>query len=233
MRHLGAFRCATDSLRTYYQQYNSNPPSLLLHAIHPYPTSFTSSDGAVKHFTYLFHMKGHNLFFGRMDGTAICIKFVTSYCEEGHKFLASKHFAPKLHAIKRLPGGLYMVIMDDVSEEYVSLFDLIQGNVRLLSKEHLSSRNLLSENVRKCLEDFHQANFVHGDIRNTNLMVKKSSFGDGSFLMVDYDSCGEIGQVRYPLNLNTKTVTRPAGAIGGAVIEAKHDLEMLDYIWNV
>jgi len=73
-------------------------------------------------------MKGRNLFFGRMDdadGTAICIKFVSSYCEEGHEFLAAKGFAPKLHAVERLPGGLYMVVMDDVSEEYVSLFNLI------------------------------------------------------------------------------------------------------------
>ena len=50
---------------------------------------------------------------------------------------------------------------------------------------------------------------MHGDIRDTNIMVKtlnKGGFNDGSFLVVDYDSCGEMEQVRYPLNLNTTSV---------------------------
>ena len=180
-------------------------------------------------------MKGRNLFFGRMDdadGTAICIKFVTRYCEEGHEFLAAKGFAPKLHAVERLPGGLYMVVMDDISEEYVSLFNLIRDNPSLLSEEHLGSRRSLSDKIRQCLWQLHQAGFVHGDIRDTNVMAKWDGFNDWSFLVVDYDSCGKITQVRYPLNLNTMSVQRPEGATGGAIIEVEHDLEMLDHIWD-
>lgn len=64
--------------------------------------------------------KAHNLlFFGKLscyDGTAICIKFGPRYCEEAHKLLAAADFAPKLHAMVRLPGGLFTVIMDDVGE---------------------------------------------------------------------------------------------------------------------
>ena len=112
-------------------------------------------------------MKGRNLFFNRMDGadgTAICIKFVTRYCEEGHDLLAVKGFAPKLHAVECLPGGLYMVVMDNVGEEYVSLFDLIQDNPDLLEEEHLGARNSLSDKIRQCLLQLHQAGLVHGDI---------------------------------------------------------------------
>jgi hypothetical protein len=235
VRHLGALRRAMHSLDTYYQEYNTNPSLPLRNPTHPYPTSFISRDGSVQRFTYLFHLTGRNLFFGRTDDTAICIKFVTCYCKEGHEFLAAKGFAPKLHAFERLPGGLYMVVMDDVSDEYVSLFDLIRDNPSLLSEEHLGSRNLLSEKVGQCLRQFHQAGFVHGDIRDTNLMAKtldQGGFNDGSFLVVDYDSSGEMKQVRYPLNLNTTSVRRPEGATGGAIIEAEHDLEMLDHIWD-
>ena len=99
----------------------------------------------------------------------------------------------------------------------------------------MGSRNLLSEKVGQCLREFHQAGFVHGDIRDTNIMVKtlnRGGLNDVSFLVVDYDSCGGVGLVRYPLNLNTTSVQRPVGATGGAVIEAKHDLEMLDHIWD-
>jgi hypothetical protein len=146
-------------------------------------------------------MKDCNLFFGRMDDvndTAICIKFVTQYCEEGHEFLAEKGFAPKLHAIKRLLGGLYMVVMDDVSEEYINLFSLVRDNRALLSEEHLVARNCLSGKLIQCLQQFHEAGFVNGDIRNMNIMVKRGGFNDGSFMVVDYDSCGKIKQVRYP-----------------------------------
>ena len=63
-----------------------------------------------------------------MDGIPICIKFVTRHCAAAYEFLAAEGFAPKLHSVERLPGGLYMVVMDDVSTEYVNLFNLIQGN---------------------------------------------------------------------------------------------------------
>ena len=130
-----------------------------------------------------------------------------------------------------------MVVMDDVSEEYVSLFNLLQDNPILSSKEHLGSCKLLLEEVGQCLWQFHRAGFVHGDIRDTNLMVKsliRNGFIDIdlSFLVVDYDSCGKMKQVRYPLDLNTKSVWRPEGATGGAIIEAEHDLLMLDHIWD-
>lgn len=62
-------------------------------------------------------------------------------------------------------------------------------------------------------------------------MVKKTGFDDGSFILVDFDSCGGIKKLRFPFCLNTKTVKRPRAA-GGAIIETEHDLEMLDTIWD-
>ena len=98
VRYLGALRRAIHSLDSYYQEYDGANPSLPLHnPTHPYPTSFTSRDGSVNRFIYLFQMKGRNLFFGRtegIDGTAICIKFVSRYCKEAHEFFAAKGFAP-------------------------------------------------------------------------------------------------------------------------------------------
>jgi hypothetical protein len=50
--------------------------------------------------------------------------------------------------------------------------------------------------------------------------------------VVDYDFCGKMKQVRYPFDLNTTSIWRPEGATGGAIIEAEHDLKMLDHIWD-
>jgi hypothetical protein len=193
VRHLEALRRTIHSLNTYYRDYKANPSSSLRNPTHPYPTSFTSRANSVNHFVYIFHTKGMD----GVNGTAICIKFVTHYSKEGHEFLAAKGFAPKLHAVECLPGGLYMVVMDDVSED-ISLFNLVRDNPDLLTEEHLVARNCLSEEVGQCLRQFHQAGFVHGDIRDTNIMVKtmkRGGFNDGSFLVVDYGSCGKINQV--------------------------------------
>ncbi len=232
VRHLKALRRAVHSLESYY---SGNLVSPSHNPFHPYPTSFTTQDGLVKRFKYHSSMKGRNLFFGTIDddnGAAICVKFVTRYCEQAHRFLAERGFAPRLHAVERLPGGQYMVVMDDVSNDYTTLFNFIQDDPDLLLKDNEGTRNLFVQTVRDCLIQLHQAGLVHGDIRNTNIMVKTIGLDDLSFLLVDYDSGGEIRQVRYPLDLNTSTVKRPEGATGGAIVEVEHDLEMLNYIWD-
>lgn len=236
VRHLVALRLAIHSLDTHYQEYSASPSSSRRNPTHPYPTSFKSPHGSIN-FEYASQMQGHNrnLFFGNIkdgDRTAICIKFVSRYCEAGHELLAGKGLAPKLYAFERLPGGFYMVVMDDVREDYISLFSLVQDDPKWLSDVHEDDRNLLSENIRNCLLQLHQASLVHGDIRDTNIMVKRSGFAGGTFLLVDYDLCGEIKKVRYPFDLNTVSVPRPEGATGGAIIEVEHDLEMLDRIWQ-
>jgi RIO-like serine/threonine protein kinase len=43
----------------------------------------------------------------------------------------------------------------------------------------------------------HQAGWVHGDLRSTNVVVKKSGL-DGSFLIIDFDWIGKNQEVVYP-----------------------------------
>jgi hypothetical protein len=198
VRHVGALqrRRAMHSLDTYYQEYRANPFLPLRNPTHPYPTSFISRDGSVQHFTYLFHMTGRNLFFGNADDTAICIRFVSRYLQRKSRVSSC--------------------------ESYVTLFNFLRDNPILSSEEHLGSRKLLSEKVGQCLRQLHRAGFVHGDIHDTNLMVKapnRDGFIDWSFLEVVYDSCGKMKQVRYSLDLNTKSVWRPDGTTGGTIIE--------------
>jgi len=126
VRHLGALRRAVHSLESYYHDFSGSLVSPSLNPFHPYPTSFTTQDGLVKRFKYHSSMKGRTLFFGNIDdkdGASICVKFVTRYCEQAHSFLAERGLAPRLHVVERLPGGQYMVVMDDVSNDYINLFN--------------------------------------------------------------------------------------------------------------
>jgi len=49
------------------------------------------------------------------------------------------------------------------------------------------------------LTSLHQENYVHGDVRNMNIMVKKD--GSQGFKLVDFDWSGRIGDVRYLMNV--------------------------------
>jgi len=75
------------------------------------------------------------------------------------------------------------------------------------------------------LSDLHQEGWVHGDIRDSNIMVKKSSPFE-TFQLVDFDWSGRIGEARYPLDVNTTSVKRPDAVAGGELIKAEHDIEM-------
>ena len=95
VRHLGALRRAVHSLELYYHNFSGSLVSPSHNPFHPYPTSFTTQDGLVKRFKYHSSMKGRTLFFGNIDdkdGAAICVKFVTRYCEQAHSFLAISMF---------------------------------------------------------------------------------------------------------------------------------------------
>jgi tRNA A-37 threonylcarbamoyl transferase component Bud32 len=124
-----------------------------------------------------------------------------------------------------------MVVMDDIREDYVNLYDLTNGEEKWLHKADAGVRKRLSEDIGVLLSDLHHEGLVHGDIRNSNIMVKKSSPYE-TFQLVDFDWSGRIGEARYPLDVNTTTVKRPNAVAGGELMKAEHDIEMLEYIWE-
>ena len=94
-----------------------------------------------------------------------------------------------------------MVVMEDISSEYQSAdFD-----------RHLLVS--LSDQIKSKITLFHQAHFVHGDLRDTNVMVRKDR--EPGFLLVDFDWAGKIEEVRYPINVNQMDFYRPVGASDG------------------
>ena len=76
----------------------------------------------------------------------------------------------------------------------------------------------------------HQAGYVHGDIRATNIMVKKS--GEKGMMLLDFDWAGAIGEIQYPMNVNITDIRRPEGAIDKQLVLAEHDMAMIVYMFN-
>lgn len=91
----------------------------------------------------------HNLvFFGHLNPAAgrraLCIKFTHQYGEEVHRICAAIGYAPKLHTVQRLPGSFFMVVMDDVGEDYVDLQSFIHEHPEIVSS---STYTDLKENI--------------------------------------------------------------------------------------
>lgn len=147
------------------------------------------------------------------DDKMLCIKFVRRYSKEVHQRCASGGFAPVLYGFERLPGGWYMVVMEIITDDYCCL-----GELSVPYPHH--------DALTAGLQSLHQESYVHGDIRNTNVMVKKDC--SPGFKLVDFDWSGIIGEIRYPINVyRGKRLWRPAGAEDGQLILAEHDIQML------
>ncbi|KAG6331143.1 hypothetical protein ID866_7942 [Astraeus odoratus] len=221
-RHMAAFRKAARTLKQYYETVEATPlPTLgpVPRQVFPYPTNYKSLvDGTEKQFDYLMAPDEDKLvFYGVEDeGDDICIKFTQAYSREAHEYLASLGCAPALRGLEELDGVWYMVIMDMLSG-----FELLS-----YWPARLSSR--VFEVMLEKLKEFHDAGFVHGDIRDANIMVSRTD--EMRFMFIDFDWAGRVDEVRYPLNVNYTDIVRPAGARGGRNILAEHDLFMLEDI---
>ncbi|KAG2108873.1 hypothetical protein DEU56DRAFT_874522 [Suillus clintonianus] len=232
VRHMAAFRKAVQTLETHYQTlpHHSELVSKLSHpTIFPYPTTFTSlDDNSTIAFKYMehFHENGQQskrlIFFGTLnEGDAqvpICIKFVQEYSRDAHIHCAAAGLAPKLRGFEQLPGGWYMVVMDRLIG-YDQLADVAIG-------EQIPKS--VFDRLGDCLRSLHSDKLVHGDIRDTNIMLK--TVDRTNIMIIDFDWAGVEGVVRYPAFVNYKDIQRPDDARDGQHIKAAHDEAMLGFL---
>jgi hypothetical protein len=220
-RHFGALKNALRSLEQCYNEEPSNKTPLTPDLEFPYPLSYSCiNTSSTRSFTYISQMDNSKLLFAAAqtaDDENICIKFVRRYSKDVRIFCASKGFTPTLKGFEELPGGWHTVVMEMIGEDYcpLSKFAHPYGHY---------------EDITRKLISLHQENFVHGDIRDTNIMVKKD--GVQGFKFVDFDWSGRIGDVRYPTNVyRGPRLWRPSDAEDGRLIKADH-IEMLNALFS-
>jgi hypothetical protein len=197
--------------------------------IFPYPTSFTSlDDNSTIAFEYREHLHEDGakskrlIFFGTLnEGDAevpICIKFVHDYSRDAHMHCAQAGVAPRLRGFEQLPGGWYMAVMDRLVA-YDVLADLPIGELIPRSVFHSIGEHLRTLHARK---------LVHGDIRDTNILLERED--RTKFMIIDFDWAGVEGIVRYPAYVNYRDIQRPHDARDGLHIQAAHDDAMLGFL---
>lgn len=219
-RHFGAAKKAISSLEHYYKHYIDalEPPP---QPEFPHPNHFISvSDQEHHDIRYVAPLFADKLIFhAQTDGEDVCVKFVYRYSRAVHDFCASSGFAPRLRGFDSIPGGWWMVTMDYVNDEYEELEMLT-----------MDARAHFHEEITATIEKLHQRGFVHGDIRASNILVKKN--GEPGIKLIDFDWAGVIGEVRYPMNVNRVQIGRPEGAYDGELIMANHDIDMVKIVFT-
>jgi hypothetical protein len=118
------------------------------------------------------------------DSSVVCIKFTCIYSLEVHKLCSSMGFAPVVQGFEEVLGGWYMIMMDYIGEEF----------------HHMEKPSVdLYESISKKIMQLHQKGYVHGDLWSRNMMVRKD--GTEGLMLFDFEWSGEIGKVRYPMNV--------------------------------
>ena len=149
------------------------------------------------------------------EGNRMVVKFCRRYNREAHRLCAQRGYAPRLASVEQLAGGWLMVVMEYIEGILLSECGCDGG---------WDASEVLGQ-VEDCVTMLHQNGYVHGDLRENNILVV-SSEGSGTpskAVLVDFDWAGRSGEDRYPLFMNHSEVTWPDGAEDGSVLEEAHD----------
>jgi hypothetical protein len=151
------------------------------------------------------------------------IKFAWQYSEAAHKCLMSLSSAPELYECVQISADWTAVVMQR------SRFKPLRGYP--LTSEQQEKVRCKVENVVRAL---HKGGFVHGDIRDTNILVNPDMLDSDNVAIhtIDFDWAGQIGEALYPPGVNTTSVKRPSGVKGGELIDVQHDLDMVSYLFR-
>lgn len=217
-RCFGAAKNAIRALKHYYEVEQLDPANHRIPGF-PFQTNYTAlADDNLQEFTYLRAVHDTKLVFqcrAVANGSLLCVKFVRRYSKEAHLKSTSLAFAPPLRGFQSIGGDWFIVVMDWVGVEY-----------QLLDESPMKEQ-FFSE-VKDKLALLHQAGYVHGDIRPSNIMVRKD--GKPGIIFLDFDWAGKIGKVRYPMNINNVDIRRPLSAVDAELILADHDIQMADLL---
>ncbi|PIL34737.1 hypothetical protein GSI_03518 [Ganoderma sinense ZZ0214-1] len=196
------------------------------------------------------------------------VKFTDNYGVAAHRLLAAhtdasgapRPLAPQLYWAGEVVAGLWMVVMETLPRDVRMLCQYTRRNC----SKHVAWGEL--EDVRTAVQLLHAHGFVHGDLRDGNVMLQRqpghraansdagsglkkgenrndsgTSHGAGDngvgtavvlaprAYLIDFDSAGKEGEVRYPMDPNPDILwPRPASELPGQLVTKDDDVFMLE-----
>lgn len=192
----------------------------------PYQREYIDSHGATQRVEDMVQIQPHQrIFHGKLvNGTPVAVKYVQEYSAEAHRHCAQIGFAPELLGFTEMAGGWNMVVMPFLDSTWSPLCD---EDITYDIKDEQAMF------ARRKIEEFVAAGWVHGDIRDVNVMISHE-VGDEGVYLIDFDWAGKEGEVFYPfdMKMEPETIRRPYGADPLKPISRIHDLEMIKKIFG-
>lgn len=215
-RAVASLRLALADLRTLYSSILSDKSRP--RADFPF-RNFFEANGCEHYFTYDEVIEDKRVFRAHLrckEPTSLCIKFSRRYSKDAHEVAFDLGLAPKLYAVNHVYGW-FMVVMEDASANYMTLCDLRKDSAIESARSQVASD----------LVRLHNKGFVHGDVRDVNILVSRPEAPlQPAIMLVDWDWAGQEGQAKYPHSMNPE-VPRPRDATAGGLITALHDMAMV------
>ncbi|KAI0306271.1 hypothetical protein B0F90DRAFT_1814202 [Multifurca ochricompacta] len=131
------------------------------------------------------------------DKHKVIVKFTRRYFRDLHEFCAQEGHAPKLLGYGNAPDGWHVVVMEWIDNE--------ESDLQRYSSKYLGT---WSADLRRLVNRFHEKGWVHGDLRNANLIISKTN--PERIMLVDFDWGGDLnsGPVRYLTSLLNPELAR-------------------------
>jgi hypothetical protein len=213
-RTLKACKVCIQELKQCYNNMNDNEMDDIEQLKYPYPCSFMINDSKF-FFKYDNQIGDKLVFLAHLTGTYpqivandIIIKYTRNYFRDAHTLCYSiNESAPKLYAHSELPSGWHMLVMERVEGNY-------------FKERQESPEN--KQRLINVIQELHQANFVHGDLRANNIIVSNNRV-----CLLDFDWSGIENVTKYPGFMNHSDIDWADGASDGLVLHRNHDLYML------
>ena len=130
-----------------------------------------------------------------------------------------------------------MVVMEYLSEKEYCIRSTIEVDAPSSVEVNTVKSNIVKFDIAKfetaikhAVKLLHDHDYVHGDIRACNIMVRRQwddSIGMKNVKLFDFDWAGKVETTRYPANVNYVLISRPEDARDGLPIKKEHDHDML------
>jgi len=144
----------------------------------------------------------------------IYVKFSQRYSLDLHRFCASRGLAPRILGFQQLSGGWFVVAMEKID---------IVNPASITSFPEVEK---WKTDIRTLVDEFHQKDLVHGDLRLANFVFTENE-NPRRMLLVDFDWGGKEGEAVFPHELLNPELGVPNDKLRDRKIEKKYDRDCL------
>ena len=194
-----------------------------------YPTC-RKVDGTEAPITFLsvFHASWDKpIFNAKLDGTGDVLAKMTdrAYGITVHEFLGERGFAPKLLGVCTLDDRPTVYVMEKLDNTWMTLADW-EGSIAPLLRSTV--RPQVQNQINHIIGLLEEKGYVHGDLRTTNIMIRKES---NELKVIDFDWAGDAGHTCYPVDRNDEIQEWPKNSMHGGAIAIGDDRALVNNWW--